>query len=140
MAQIFHHSANATARMSIVIVICLVGFIAWAGYTMDRGAYETRQNEARDLDPGLAQSPRRQASAATRGGATRDELRLRLGLGAGFAFIEGPEFVQIRPFPPPPASAQVDGLLSAYRRFELVETKTRGEWAALVLRAPPAPS
>jgi Cytochrome c7 and related cytochrome c len=48
MAQIFHHSANATARMSIVIVVCLVGFVAWAGYTMDRGAYETRQNEARD--------------------------------------------------------------------------------------------
>jgi hypothetical protein len=48
MAQIFHHSANATARMSLVIVICLVGFVAWAGYTIDRGSYETRQSEARD--------------------------------------------------------------------------------------------
>jgi hypothetical protein len=48
MAQIFHHSANATARLSLVLVICLVGFVAWAGYTIDRGSYETRQNESRD--------------------------------------------------------------------------------------------
>ena len=41
----------------------------------------------------------------------------------------------------PPASAQVASLLSAYSGpgspgFEHVETKTKGEWAALVLRAP----
>ena len=48
MAQIFHHSANATARMSIILGVCAIGFIAWAGYSLDRGSYETRQEEARD--------------------------------------------------------------------------------------------
>jgi ribosomal protein L11 methyltransferase len=36
----------------------------------------------------------------------------------------------------PPASAQVTDLLATYGRFEPLETKLRGEWAALVLRAP----
>jgi ribosomal protein L11 methyltransferase len=40
----------------------------------------------------------------------------------------------------PPASAQVGKLLSVYSRFEHVETKTKEEWAALVLRAPREPS
>jgi len=48
MAQIFHHSANDYARMSIILGVCAVGFIAWAGYSLDRGSYETRQEEARD--------------------------------------------------------------------------------------------
>lgn len=38
----------------------------------------------------------------------------------------------------PPASAQVPELLSAFGRFRHVETRVRGEWAALVLRAAPA--
>jgi hypothetical protein len=48
MSQIFHHSANYWARASIVGVICLIGFVAWAGYEMDRGSYETRKDEARE--------------------------------------------------------------------------------------------
>ncbi|MGA3235129.1 MAG: cytochrome c3 family protein [Bryobacteraceae bacterium] len=48
MAQIFHHSANDYARMSIILGVCAIGFIAWAGYELDRGSYETRQDEARD--------------------------------------------------------------------------------------------
>jgi len=36
----------------------------------------------------------------------------------------------------PPASDQVKCVLVAYARFEHIETKTSGEWAALVLRAP----
>ena len=48
MAQIFHYSANAYARMSIILGVCAIGFIAWAGYELDRGSYETRQDEARD--------------------------------------------------------------------------------------------
>jgi ribosomal protein L11 methyltransferase len=40
----------------------------------------------------------------------------------------------------PPASTQVASLLHAYSGFEHVETKTKGEWAALVLRAPLGPS
>jgi ribosomal protein L11 methyltransferase len=38
----------------------------------------------------------------------------------------------------PPASHQVPKLLTAYASFEHLETKTKGEWAALVLRAPRA--
>ena len=48
MPQIFHYSANYWARASIVGVVCLVGFVAWAGYTIDRGSYETRQLQARE--------------------------------------------------------------------------------------------
>jgi ribosomal protein L11 methyltransferase len=36
----------------------------------------------------------------------------------------------------PPASAQVPGLLARFARFRHVETKIRGEWAALVLSVP----
>jgi ribosomal protein L11 methyltransferase len=40
----------------------------------------------------------------------------------------------------PPGSAQVEALMPAYRRLEHVETKIRGEWAALVFRAPREPA
>jgi ribosomal protein L11 methyltransferase len=40
----------------------------------------------------------------------------------------------------PPASTQVSELLATYQAFEHVETKAKGEWAALVLRAPRASS
>jgi ribosomal protein L11 methyltransferase len=36
----------------------------------------------------------------------------------------------------PPTSTQVPELLATYARFRHVETKTKGEWAALLLRAP----
>jgi ribosomal protein L11 methyltransferase len=39
----------------------------------------------------------------------------------------------------PPASTQVPSLLRAYRGLQHVETKIKGEWAALVLRAPRGP-
>ena len=48
MPQIFHYSANYWARASIVGIVCLVGFVAWAGYTIDRGSYETRQLQSRE--------------------------------------------------------------------------------------------
>ena len=48
MPQIFHYSANYWARASIIGGVCLLGFIAWAGWEIDRGAYETRQNQARE--------------------------------------------------------------------------------------------
>lgn len=48
MPQLFHYSANYWARASIVGVVCLLGFVAWAGYTIDRGSYETRQLEIRE--------------------------------------------------------------------------------------------
>jgi hypothetical protein len=36
----------------------------------------------------------------------------------------------------PPSSPQVPELLATYASFQHLETKIRGEWAALVLRAP----
>ncbi len=48
MPQLFHYSANYWARASIVGVVFLVGFVAWAGYTIDHGSYETRQLEIRE--------------------------------------------------------------------------------------------
>jgi hypothetical protein len=48
MPQIFHYSANYWARASIVGAVCLLGFVAWAGWEIDRGAWETRQNQARE--------------------------------------------------------------------------------------------
>jgi hypothetical protein len=48
MPQIFHYSANYWARASIIGAVCVVSFIAWAGYEIDRGFYETRQNQARE--------------------------------------------------------------------------------------------
>ncbi len=48
MPQIFHYSANYWARASIVGVVCLLGFVSWAGYTIDRGSYETRQLQSRE--------------------------------------------------------------------------------------------
>jgi hypothetical protein len=36
------------ARMSVALIGGLVCFVAWAGYEIDRGSYETRQSEARD--------------------------------------------------------------------------------------------
>jgi len=46
--QIFHHSANALAKASIVLGLTTVGLIAWVGYTGDRGGWETRQHEMRE--------------------------------------------------------------------------------------------
>src|SRR5215469_12759464 len=48
MPQIFHYSANYWARASILGVGCLVAFVAWAGYEVNRGSYETRKMEARE--------------------------------------------------------------------------------------------
>jgi hypothetical protein len=48
MPQIFHYSANYWARASIVGVGCLVAFVAWAGYEVNRGSWETRKMEARE--------------------------------------------------------------------------------------------
>jgi hypothetical protein len=48
MPQIFHYSANYWARASILGAGCLVAFVAWAGYEINRGSYETRKMEARE--------------------------------------------------------------------------------------------
>ncbi|MGD0498376.1 MAG: cytochrome c3 family protein [Bryobacteraceae bacterium] len=48
MSQIFHHSANALARASLVLGVVAVGFLAWLGGGLDRSAYVTRQMQARE--------------------------------------------------------------------------------------------
>jgi len=48
MSQIFHHSANAIARITIYGGIFIVGFLGWAGYQLDASHYSTRQSVPRE--------------------------------------------------------------------------------------------
>jgi hypothetical protein len=48
MSQLFHHSANTFARMTIFGAAFAVAFMAWALDRADRGYYETRQHMHRD--------------------------------------------------------------------------------------------
>jgi len=48
MSQIFHHSANALARISIYGAVFIVGFLGWAGYELDQSHYNTRASVPRE--------------------------------------------------------------------------------------------
>src|ERR1035441_8072333 len=48
MSQLFHHSANTLARISIFGGIFLVGFAGWVVYELDRSTYATRATQARE--------------------------------------------------------------------------------------------
>ncbi len=48
MPQIFHHSANTIARMSIVGAVAAVAFIGWAGSQLDRSNYTSRASQPRE--------------------------------------------------------------------------------------------
>ena len=48
MSQLFHHSANTLARISIFGGIFLVGFAGWVVYELDRSAYATRAMQTRE--------------------------------------------------------------------------------------------
>ncbi|HEY7388461.1 MAG TPA: cytochrome c3 family protein [Bryobacteraceae bacterium] len=48
MAQIFHHSSNTFARMTLYGAIFFVAFISWAGYQLDRSHWSTRQHVPRE--------------------------------------------------------------------------------------------
>jgi cytochrome c7-like protein len=48
MSQIFHHSTNTFARITIFGAVFLLAFLAWAFSEVDRGAYETRATQARE--------------------------------------------------------------------------------------------
>jgi hypothetical protein len=48
MAQIFHHSSNTLARMSIAGAIFGVGFLGWGLAELMTGEYATRQNQVRE--------------------------------------------------------------------------------------------
>jgi len=47
MSQIFHHSTNTFARITIFGGVFIVGFLAWAAVQIDRSTYETRATQAR---------------------------------------------------------------------------------------------
>jgi Cytochrome c7 and related cytochrome c len=48
MSQIFHHSANPLARMTIFGGVFLIAFLGWAGFELDSSYYATRQAVPRE--------------------------------------------------------------------------------------------
>src|SRR5215813_15364398 len=48
MSQIFHHTANTFAKMSLVIVAGILAFAGWAVDRTSRSDYTTRANQARE--------------------------------------------------------------------------------------------
>jgi hypothetical protein len=48
MAQIFHHSSNTFARMTMYGAVFFLVFISWAGYQLDRSHWTTRQHVPRE--------------------------------------------------------------------------------------------
>ena len=48
MSQIFHHSSNTLARITIYGAVFVLGFVGWAGYEFDTSHYVTRQNVPRE--------------------------------------------------------------------------------------------
>lgn len=47
MSQLFHRRANSIARFTMFGGVFVIGFLAWVGFELDRGYYETRQNAHR---------------------------------------------------------------------------------------------
>ena len=43
MSQIFHHSSNTLARITLYGAVFFVGFLGWAGYELDQSHWATRQ-------------------------------------------------------------------------------------------------
>jgi Cytochrome c7 and related cytochrome c len=48
MPQIFHHSANTFARMTIFGAVAAVAFLGWAGSLLDRSTYTSRAAQPRE--------------------------------------------------------------------------------------------
>ena len=48
MSQIFHHSSNAIARVTIFGGVFIVAVLGWAGYQLDASHYATRQAVPRE--------------------------------------------------------------------------------------------
>jgi hypothetical protein len=48
MSQIFHHTANIYAKMSLVLVALLLGFAGWALDTTNRSEFTTRAFQSRE--------------------------------------------------------------------------------------------
>jgi len=54
MSQIFHHSTNTFARITIFGAVFILAFLGWAFTELDHSAYSTRATQPRD---GLQSSP-----------------------------------------------------------------------------------
>jgi hypothetical protein len=48
MSQVFHHSANTTARVSMVLAVALLAILGWAFGELNRSGYHTQQGVARE--------------------------------------------------------------------------------------------
>jgi hypothetical protein len=48
MSQIFHHSSNTFARITIYGAVFFIGFLGWAGYELDQSHYATRAKDPRE--------------------------------------------------------------------------------------------
>jgi len=48
VSQIFHHSTNTFARITIFGAVFVLGFLAWAFSELDRSSYETRATQVRE--------------------------------------------------------------------------------------------
>ncbi len=48
MSQIFHHSSNTFARITIFGAVFILGFLTWVFTELDRSAYATRANQSRE--------------------------------------------------------------------------------------------
>src|SRR5436305_7305303 len=48
MSQIFHHSTNTFARITIFGAVFILGFLTWAFSELDRSSYETRATQVRE--------------------------------------------------------------------------------------------
>jgi hypothetical protein len=48
MSQIFRHSTNTFARITIFGAVFILGFLAWVGTVLSRSSYATRQDQARE--------------------------------------------------------------------------------------------
>src|SRR5579871_2028971 len=48
MSQIFHHSSNTFARITIYGAVFFIGFLGWAGYELDQSHYATEQKVPRE--------------------------------------------------------------------------------------------
>src|SRR6516165_820151 len=48
MSQIFRHSTNTFARITIFGAVFILGFLAWVGVELSRSSYATRAEQARE--------------------------------------------------------------------------------------------
>jgi hypothetical protein len=48
MAQIFHHSTNTIARITVIVPLIVLVFLGWIFFELDRSVYATRASDVRE--------------------------------------------------------------------------------------------